>query len=72
MSIVSIPDRSYLVWHVVCDSVNMFIPQVNNNGPDAVRYQSIRRVVFLGDDALLGELNFLVVKLEAGFRLNSE
>ena len=71
----SIPDHSCLLWHIIYDSVNMFITPVNSDESNKVRYKydvSAVPASFLGNDVLLGEINALIVKLETGFRLQSD
>ena len=34
-----VPDRSCLVWHNICDSVNMFVTPVSSHESDTVRYK---------------------------------
>ena len=60
VALASIPDHSCLVWHIICDSVNMFSVPVNSHESDTVRYKynvSAVPASFLGDDWLLGEIN---------------
>ena len=53
----------------------MFITPVNSDESNTVRYKydvSAVPASFLGNDVLLGEINALIVKLETGFRLQSD
>ena len=75
VALASIPDHSCLLWHIIYDSVNMFITPVNSDESNTVRYKydvSAVPASFLGNDVLLGEINALIVKLETGFRLQSD
>ena len=53
----------------------MFIIPVNSHESNTVRYKYDVLAVptsFLGNGVLLGEINALIVKLETGFRLQSD